>query len=148
MPQSSALPLIMICLGGAAVALQAPINAALSRAIQSPVAAAAVSFGVGFAILLGLSLLTGGTGPIARLATVPIWQMAGGLLGAFYVWSMISGVAGLGVVTAIAAMIFGQLVAALLLDQVGAFGIVAQPISLTRVAAIVLVASGLILSRF
>jgi len=148
MPQTSILPLIMICLGGAAVALQAPINASLSRSVHSPVTAAAVSFAVGFAILLGLSLATSGTGPIARLASVPIWQLAGGLLGAFYVWSMISGVAGLGVVTAIAAMIFGQLVAALILDQVGAFGMMVQPISVTRVAAVLLVAAGLVLSRF
>lgn len=83
MPQTSILPLIMICLGGAAVALQAPINASLSRSVHSPVTAAAVSFAVGFAILLGLSLATSGTGPIARLAGADMavgWRTSGCLL--------------------------------------------------------------------
>ena len=111
-------PLVLIALGGVAIALQAPINAALSRSVGSPVAAAAVSFGVGFILLVALTFV-GGSGAFGRLASVPVWQLAGGLLGAFYVWSMVSVVAGLGVVTAIAALIFGQLTAALLLDASG-----------------------------
>lgn len=139
-------PLVLIALGGVAIALQAPINAALSRSVGSPVAAAAVSFGVGFILLVALTFV-GGSGAFGRLASVPVWQLAGGLLGAFYVWSMVSVVAGLGVVTAMAALIFGQLTAALLLDASGAFGIAVQTISLQRVLAVLLVGAGLILSR-
>lgn len=139
--------LVLICLGGAAVAVQASINAALSRSVQSPITAAMVSFGVGFVVLAILSLASGGAAPILRLGSVPVWQLVGGLLGAFYVWSMISGVASLGVVTAMAAMILGQMVAALVLDSAGVFGLVAQPVSLTRIIAVVLVAAGVVLSR-
>ncbi|MBS0564306.1 MAG: DMT family transporter [Proteobacteria bacterium] len=137
----------LIALGGAAIAVQAPLNAALSRSLGSPLAAAAVSFAVGLVALAALALATGGSAPVARLAGVPLWQLVGGFLGAFYVWSVISGVASLGVVTAVAALILGQLVAALLLDQFGAFGLAVQPVTLKRLVAVALVAGGLMLSR-
>jgi len=147
MSQSILVPATLIALGGAAIAVQAPLNAALSRSLGSPLAAAAVSFAVGFVLLLALALFSAGSGPVARLAGVPLWQLTGGFLGAFYVWSVISGVGTLGVVTAVAALILGQLIAALILDQIGAFGLAVQAISLRRVVAVMLVMAGLILSR-
>jgi len=39
--------MIVMAVGGAAPAMQAPINAALGRAVESSVAAATISFGVG-----------------------------------------------------------------------------------------------------
>ncbi|OYX42201.1 MAG: amidophosphoribosyltransferase [Rhodobacterales bacterium 32-67-9] len=147
MPANPLLALILICLGGVAVAVQAPINAALGRSVGSGLAAAALSFGVGFAALIVLSLATAGGTPFAKAAGVPLWQLAGGLLGAYYVWSVIFGVPGLGVLTALAAMILGQLVAGLVLDHIGAFGLPVQPVSLRRIAAVALVAAGLLLSR-
>lgn len=140
------LPALLIALGGVAIAVQAPLNAALARGIGSPLAAAAVSFGVGFVALAALTL-AGGSGALGRLGGVPAWQFAGGLLGAFYVWSIVTGVAGLGVVTAMAALIFGQLSAALLLDHFGALGLAVQPVSATRLLAVALVGAGLVLSR-
>lgn len=85
--------------------------------------------------------------PFGRLATVPLWQWAGGLLGAYYVWSVIWGVPALGVVTAMAALILGQMAGALVLDATGAFGMPVQPVSLTRILAVLMVAGGLVLSR-
>ncbi len=139
--------LVLICLGGAALAAQAPINGALGRSLESPLAAAAVSFGVGFTALLLATLASAGAEPAGRLAGVPVWQFAGGLLGAFYVWSILSGVGSVGVLTALATLILGQLSAGLVLDHVGAFGLPVQPISATRIGAAVLIGAGLILSR-
>jgi transporter family-2 protein len=129
------IAVLLIVLGGAAVAVQAPVNGALGRSLQSPLVAATVSFGVGFAALLALSLLGSG-GAMARLGGVPFWQFAGGLLGAFYVWAMVSTIS-----------ILGQLGAALLIDHVGAFGVAVQPVSPRRLIAVALVAAGLVLSR-
>lgn len=145
--QLPVLPLLLICLGGAAIAVQAPINAALSRSVASPVLAAAVSFGVGFLLLSVATIATSGGSPVARLAGVPWWQLVGGFLGAFYVWSVVFGVARTGVLSAVAAMILGQLTAALILDQIGAFGMAVQAISLRRLLAVALVMAGLVLSR-
>lgn len=142
------LPVSLIILAGAAISVQAPLNAALSRTIGSPLAATAVSFGIGFILLAAVSLITAGSGPILRLAEAPTWQLAGGVLGAFYVWSMASGVASVGIFTATTALILGQVVAAMLLDRFGALGLAVQPISPQRLLAAAMVAGGLVLSRF
>ena len=139
--------LLLLCAGGAAVAVQAPINGALGRSLASPLSAAAVSFGVGFAVLLAVALASAGTAPAARLAGLPLWQVSGGLLGAFYVWAMIRGIGTTGALTALAAIILGQMIAGLVLDHLGAFGLPAQPVSARRIAAVALVAAGLFLSR-
>ncbi len=140
------LHIVLIALGGVAIAVQAPINSALGRTLASPLAAATVSFGVGFAALLVLSLVSG-DGALARTMGAPAWQLAGGLLGAFYIWVMVSGISSLGALTAIATLIFGQLAAALLVDHLGAFGLAAQPVSFQRLLAVALVGAGLVLSR-
>ena len=68
-------------------------------------------------------------------------------MGAVFVWANVSSVGTLGVVTVFAGVVLGQMVMALLLDSIGAFGVPVQPISWTRIGAIVLVVSGLVLSR-
>jgi transporter family-2 protein len=148
MPQSPLLALIFMAVAGVAIALQAPINSALGRSIDSSLAAAAISFGVGFAALLALVALGGEAGAIARVASLPKWLLLGGALGAFYVWAALWSVPILGVLTTITVLILGQMVAALLLDYIGAFGLVARDLSPTRVVAALLVAAGVILSRY
>ena len=143
----SQLPaLLAILLGGIAISVQAPLNGGLGRSLGAALPAAAVSFAVGLVALLVLSYATV-SHPFARLGAVPLWQWAGGLMGAYYVWSVIWGVPTLGVVTAMAALILGQMAGALVLDAIGAFGVPVQPVSLTRVLAVVLVAAGVVLSR-
>lgn len=140
-------PLFVIILAGSLAALQAPMNAALGAGIGSGAAAATISFGVGFAVLLGIIVVTGEASHLVRAANVNRWLLLGGLLGAFYVWAILWAIPVLGVVTAISAMILGQLLVALLLDAYGPFGLPVQDISIHRVLGIVMVAGGLILSK-
>ncbi len=141
------LALAAIFAGGIAIAVQAPINARLGAILGDPVAASAVSFGVGFAVLALATVLRGSIPGAGTLTGMPAWLWVGGVLGAIYVVASVWSVAILGVVTMIAALILGQLVAALLLDASGAFGLPVKEISLTRIGAVVLVAAGLVLSR-
>lgn len=145
MPQ--ALTILIVVAAGMALSTQAPLNAALARTLQQPLAAAALSFGVGFALLMLLSIAIGGTAPLARLPAAPGWQLLGGFLGAFYVWAVIWGVPQVGVVTTVAALILGQLVAALFIDTTGWFGLAVQALTPQRIAAAGLVAAGVVLSR-
>ncbi|MFN3844704.1 MAG: DMT family transporter, partial [Paracoccaceae bacterium] len=109
----SQLPAILaILLGGIAIAVQAPVNGGLGRSLGAVLPAATVSFGIGFVLLLGLSLINNGSA-YARLAAVPLWQLLGGVVGAYYVWSVAWGVSSIGVVTAMAALILGQMCGAL-----------------------------------
>jgi transporter family-2 protein len=136
-----------VVLGGTAISLQAPINAALARELGGPVPAAAVSFGVGFVVLLAIALAQGQGGAFLKLPQVPTWTLVGGCLGAWYVLTSIWGVTQLGVLTLIAALILGQMTAAMVIDATGALGVSVREITPTRIAAAVLVMAGLVLSR-
>jgi transporter family-2 protein len=139
--------LLAVAIGGACISTQAPINARLAGHVGGPMIAAAVSFLVGFLVLGALTLARGGVPSMATAGAAPWWAWAGGALGAVYVWAAASSVGTLGVVTLVAALVFGQLAAALVLDATGAFGMAVREISWTRIAAVGLVAAGLILSR-
>jgi transporter family-2 protein len=128
--------------------MQAPINAVLAREVGDPTAAAAISFAIGFIVLAALAWYKGTTAAsIAALTSVPWWALMGGVLGAIWVLAAIWSVPRLGVVTMFGAMILGQLLAAIILDARGAFGMEARPIDLTRMMAIAMVAGGVVLSK-
>jgi bacterial/archaeal transporter family-2 protein len=137
--------------GGIAISVQAPINATLSRGLSDPILAACISFFVGFVALLavwGVSLTVRSSGPdLAGLSGLPAWVWVGGILGTVYVLAALWSVPKVGVLTVVAAAVFGQLMAALVMDAIGAFGLAAREISLTRVLAVVMVLGGLVLSR-
>jgi bacterial/archaeal transporter family-2 protein len=141
------LAVIAVALGGMAIAVQAPINAALGRGLGGAVPAAAVSFGVGFLVLIVVSLIQGQGSAYLKLASVPTWTLLGGFLGAWYVFAAAWGVASLGVVTLVAALVFGQMAAALVIDATGVLGMAVREITPTRIAAAGLVLMGLVLSR-
>lgn len=137
----------LIMFAGSMAALQAPMNAALGRDLGSATGAATISFGVGFLALLAMTMMLGEGSNLSRALVVNRWLLIGGVLGAFYVWAILWSVPVLGVVTAVSAMILGQLLVATLLDATGAFGQPIHDISLSRVAGIVLVGLGLVLTK-
>ncbi len=148
MPQGPLIAATLITLVGALIAFQAPINAGLSRAVDSSVAAATISFGIGFVVLSLITLFSGDGPAFAKVATAPRWLLIGGLLGAVYVWSALWVVPILGVLTTTLLLILGQMTASLILDHIGAFGLPVRDISVQRVLSILLVGAGAFLSRF
>jgi transporter family-2 protein len=142
------IALAAVWVGGMALASQAPINAALARAAGGPLWAATISFGVGFALLAAVAAARAPLPSAAGLAGAPWWVWVGGALGAFYVTAATAAAPVLGALTLIAAVIFGQLLAALALDAFGAFGLPTREITPARLGAVALVGAGLLLSRF
>ncbi|MFC3571542.1 DMT family transporter [Paracoccus sp. TOH] len=142
------LAAIFVTLAGVCIAVQAPINAALGRGVQSPLVAAAISFGVGFAILALAAIGLGQGRAFLRAGSVAWWMWAGGALGAFYVWTIVWTLPRLGALSALCALALGQIVAAIILDRSGAFGLPLREISLPRILAALMVGGGLVLSRF
>jgi transporter family-2 protein len=106
-----------------------------------------VSFLVGLVALVTLTLALHGPQAFARLAAASPGLMIGGQFGAFFVWAMLGAVPVLGALTAFAALVLGQLAAALILDATGAFGLPVLAVSPTRLAALAPVGAGLVLSR-
>lgn len=144
----SYLAALLITVAGVCIAVQAPINTALGRQAASPLVAAAISFGVGFVLLTSLSLIVGQGRGFLRASGAEPWMWVGGILGAFYVWAMVWSLPRLGALTALCALALGQILAAILLDRAGAFGLPVREISIPRVLAALMVGGGLIMSRF
>lgn len=137
----------LIIFAGSMAALQAPMNAALGRDLGSATGAATISFGVGFLALLAVTVALGEGTNLSRALVVNRWLLIGGVLGAFYVWAILWSVPVLGIVTAVSAMILGQLLVATLLDATGAFGQPIREVSVSRIAGVVFVGFGLVLSK-
>ncbi|WP_425419442.1 DMT family transporter [Oricola indica] len=141
------IALLCVFAGGVAIGLQPPVNAALARTLDDSIVATAISFAVGFIALFALIAVRNAFPSLTLVREIKPWMLLGGLLGAFYVWTSLWGVSRLGVVTLIAAIIIGQMFAAILIDRAGAFGLPVHEISWQRVVAVILVGAGLVMSR-
>ena len=131
------------------IALQAPLNAQLARALGSPVAAAAVSFAAGAAALIvttAVLFAAGGIAPAAR--TAPPWLfVAGGLMGAAFVTCSIVLTPRLGAAVFLGFAVAGQLIAGLVLDHYGLLGLAIREVSPGRLAGVALLIAGAVLLR-
>jgi transporter family-2 protein len=129
------------CTGGM-VALQAPVNSMLGRAVGTW-QAAFVSFALG-TIALGAiaALATGGLGQVAEVRHVSWYYLTGGLLGAAYVTTILVAVRTLGAGGIVAATIAGQLAVSVVVDHFGLVGVARHPITLGRVVGVMLLALG------
>jgi bacterial/archaeal transporter family-2 protein len=139
------LAVALAAMAGVLVGMQAPVNSRLGRSLGS-VQAATFSFLVGsLALVLIASLFYGGLGSFASVGKAPWWALFGGLLGAVYVTVAILTVRTLGVSALTAAVIAGQLSAAVVIDRFGLLGVARQPIGATRVLGLVLLVVGVLL---
>ena len=140
-------PVLLALLAGGMVALQAPTNVLLARAGGSPLLAALISFAVGTAALLAAWLVAGPRPGMAPFAALPWYAWLGGLYGAVFVAIAAFAAPRLGLATLITLGIAGQIVVALALDHVGAFGLPRAGISPMRLAGALLVVAGVVLVR-
>ena len=139
------LAVVLAAGAGIIVGMQAPVNSRLGRSIGS-VQAATFSFLVGsLALVLIASIAYGGLGSFAEVGKAPAWAWIGGLLGAVYVTVAILTVRTLGVSALTAAVITGQLGAAVVIDRFGLLGVAKQSIDLTRIVGLVLLVLGVFL---
>jgi transporter family-2 protein len=133
--------LAMVAAGGL-VAMQAPINSTLGKSVGT-FAAASVSFAVGLAVLVCITLLfTSGFGEVANAADLRWYYLTGGLLGAAYVTTVLVSVRTLGAGGVTAATIAGQLTLAVVIDRYGWFGVDKQGLTPQRILGIALLALG------
>jgi transporter family-2 protein len=137
------LLMLLAALGGSAVATQAAVNGALGKNV-GVIEATLVSFLVGTGALL-IATLAFGRGSVSAALTVPRWQLVGGLLGAFYVFTIVLGAPRLGVTSTIMAVITGQMLAGALIDHLGVVPGRNVPLDRYRVLGLALMAVALLL---
>ncbi|HMA28119.1 MAG: DMT family transporter [Solirubrobacterales bacterium] len=132
--------LIMAVVGGC-IALQAPINAGLGRSTGS-FAAATISFAVGTILLGAIVAVSGRAGGIGDVADVQWYYLLGGALGAAYVFSALVLVSEIGAGAVAAATVTGQLTTSVVLDRIGFLGLDREPLTVSRVAGVLLLLAG------
>lgn len=132
---------------GTLVALQAPTNAMLSRAVGSPVNAALISFAVGLLALVVAVLALGVRPNPAEMRSLPWYAWTGGLYGAVFVACAAFAAPRLGITFFLMVAIAGQLAMALFLDRIGAFGLAKVDIGPLRIVGVCLVLAGAFLVR-
>lgn len=136
-------------IAGACLAIQAPINAALSKGLGLPVAAAASSFFAGAVVLALVSaVVSQAQGVSIGWRVPPLWMFfAGGCLGAAYITAAIILTPRLGAAATMGFAVAGQLLAGIVVDRIGFLGLAVREISFGRVAGAVLLLAGAVLIR-
>jgi transporter family-2 protein len=86
---SKALAVMATAFAGGLVAMQAPINSGLGKAIGS-LPAASFSFAIGLVALVGITFVSGeGFGQLGEVGGLSWYYLIGGLLGAVYVTTVL-----------------------------------------------------------
>lgn len=133
---------------GTLIAAQGAINGRLAGGVGGPVQAALISFSIGWVALLAVNIALGHKVPsIGQTFTVPWWAWVGGLIGAVMVASSATAVPRIGVAAWVSAVIAGQLAAAVMYDQFGAFGQAVRPATPLRLLGIGFLVLGVYLVR-
>jgi transporter family-2 protein len=135
------LAVVLTAAVGGLIALQAPINSMLGKAVGTW-QAATVSFAIGTVVLVLIASVAGGFGSLGEARHLPWYYLSGGVLGAAYVTSVLVTVRTLGAGGVVAATIAGQLTAAVVVDQLGILGVAKHPITAARTVGVLLLAAG------
>ena len=142
--------MLLAVIAGAALPVQASINAEFAQRGATVLWAAAIS-----AALTALSLALVATAilrippPSLQLfAEIPPWLWWGGFLGVLVLGVMSSVPQRIGAATMIVCFIAGQTLCALVLDHIGAFSLPQQDLTAGRLLGAALIVGGVMLVRF
>lgn len=150
MSLSALLLALLAVFVGMLLPVQFAVNSQLARFLGNPIAANVFSFGVGFLLLLTLSLVfVRDLPPLSSVRQLPIYMLVGGgMLGSAFLTTSIFLTPLLGTAAVLCLVMAGQLVGALLIDQFGFLGLAVREISLGRLAGAVMVVAGAVMVRF
>jgi transporter family-2 protein len=129
---------------GALIPIQAATNTAFSKAVGNPFSTGMMVFIIGLLSMLLFLLITGKGFPTAQqLSSAPAYGYLGGLIVAIYVVMITILVPLIGVGTAIALIVTGQIVCAVLIDHFGLFGVHVRHIDWQRLFGMLLMITGI-----
>ena len=137
---------LLSIVAGIAVAFQTGVNSQLRTDTNNPVLTALISFGVGTILLLMLYFAFFRQVPMFPVNTdFRWWKFLGGALGVVYVTAVVIAAPRIGAANALAFIVGGQFVAAIVIDHFGLMRLPVNPISLYRIIGIVLLLAGVYL---
>ena len=137
---------VILFIAGAGIPLMAAINAGLGVRLGSPISAVFVLFLIALVITAVLTLIN----PLpskAEIVAIPVHHYLGGVFVAFYVLSITWIAPKIGLGNAIFIVLFGQLIAAAMVDHFGLLGVPKAPITTARIFGIGLMVLGICLAE-
>jgi transporter family-2 protein len=141
--------LLLAAFAGAVVPFQSAINANLGRGLGHPLWATLASLVVSILVLLPIMLAMRLPLPsMTFIGKAPLWMWAGGAFGVCFISLALVLLPKLGASGFMALALAGQVVASLVLDHFGWFGLEERPITLPRLAGAVLLIGGVVLIQF
>ncbi|MCW5699955.1 MAG: DMT family transporter [Rhodospirillales bacterium] len=145
---SQILVVVLMMIAGAGLAVQAATNARMGVALNATVMAALMNFVVG-SVLLALVAIPSAVGrwTPSGLLSAPWWAYIGGALGATFVATSIWAVPRLGTAALFAAIIFGQLLMAMLIDTHGWLNVPQIPLNPWRLIGVGLLLAGVVMMQ-
>jgi transporter family-2 protein len=127
---------------GGLIAVQPPVVARVADTVGA-LPAAAINFVVGSIVLVILVVAVGDAGSVGSIGDVAwYYLLAGGLVGAVYVGTVVVTVNTLGAAGVVGATIAGQLTASVVLDRAGVLGLQETPVTLERILGVALLLVG------
>lgn len=137
---------VLVALGGAALALQAAWNARLRASTGSAVLTTLISVIITIAAL-ALVWVSGLTarGSVPAFQSAPKWAWCGGFCAAYYLVVSLVALPRLGAAAVFCLVIAGQMIAAVLLDSMGAFEVAKISLSPSRIVGTLLLLAGVLL---
>ncbi|PSJ60451.1 DMT family transporter [Pseudaminobacter soli (ex Li et al. 2025)] len=140
--------MIAAVVAGAVVPFQAGANAALGRMLGHPLWATLVSLGISALCVLPVMLAMRVPLPsFASLAGAPKWIWIGGAAGVFYITAALLLAPKLGAAGFIAAVIAGQMIASISIDQFGLMGFAEKPLSAPRLIGLAFIVVGAVVMQ-
>jgi transporter family-2 protein len=141
--------LLLAAFAGAVVPFQSAINVNLGRGLGHPLWATLASLVVSILVLLPIMLAMRLPLPsLAFIGKAPMWMWAGGAFGVCFISLALVLLPRLGASGFMALALAGQVVASLLLDHFGWFGLVERQVTLPKVLGAVLLIGGVVLIQF
>ena len=138
--------LLLAVIAGAVVPFQSAVNASLGRGLGHPLWATLASLLVSILVLLPIMLAMRVPLPsVAFINKAPLWMWAGGAFGVCFISLALVLLPKLGASGFMALALAGQVVASLVLDHFGWFGLVQRQVSLPRVLGALLLIGGVVL---
>lgn len=133
---------------GLAVGVQPVINARLGNFAGNAAVAALISTVTSTTCLtLYVLIVRPGLPSWGSLRAGPWWMWTGGIIGAVYVAVSLNLAQRLGATVLVAVVLIGQMIAAILVDHYGLFGLDQQEISPLRILGVICLIVGVILIR-
>ncbi|WP_426237177.1 DMT family transporter [Pseudomonas sp. TWP3-2] len=141
--------LLLAAFAGAVVPFQSAINTNLARGLGHPLWATLASLLVSVLVLLPVIIALRLPLPSPTfISKAPIWMWAGGAFGVCFVALAVMLLPKLGASGFVALALAGQVIASMLLDHFGLFGLAEKHLTLPRVSGALLLIAGVVLIQF